>query len=76
MPVYEYVCLDCGTRFDALRPMRAADSPLACGQCESEHTSRTLSVFYAQSGGRTVAGTNGGGCGSCSGGSCAACSSN
>ncbi len=77
MPVYEYVCLDCGSRFDALRPMRAADAPLACDACESEHTSRTLSVFYAQSSRRAVAGTSGScGCGSCSGGSCATCSSN
>ncbi len=75
MPVYEYVCLDCGTRFDALRPMREADAPLACDHCESEHTSRTLSVFFAQSGGRSVAGTSGG-CASCSGGSCTACSQN
>jgi len=73
MPIYEYACLDCGTRFDALRSMKDADTPIACNQCKSEHTSRLLSVFFAQSGGKAVAGVNNGGCASCAGGSCATC---
>ena len=72
MPIYEYVCLDCRDRFDALRTMREADAPIACAQCGSEHTSRLISVFFAQSEGRVVAGA-GGGCACCSGGSCATC---
>lgn len=74
MPIYEYVCTDCGTRFDALRPIREADSPIPCKQCAGLHTTRKLSVFFAQSGGRTVAGGNGDGCAGCSGGSCSSCS--
>lgn len=54
MPIYEYVCLDCHENFDALRPMADADSPIACEQCESEHTSRSLSVFYAHANGHTL----------------------
>ncbi len=74
MPIYEYVCLDCGTRFDSLRPMKDADAPIGCEQCNSEHTSRLLSVFFAQSSsGRIVAGGNGGACASCVSGSCASC---
>ncbi len=72
MAIYEYVCLDCGNKFEIIRPMRDADTPIACQKCESEHTSRKLAVFFAQSGGRVVAGGNGG-CASCSGGSCASC---
>ncbi len=76
MPVYEYACEECGAHFEALRPMKDADAVIGCRVCESRRTARTLSVFYAQSGGRTVAGTSGGGtCGSCSGGSCASCGS-
>jgi len=76
MPIYEYACEDCGTHFEALRPMKDADSPIGCRSCEGRRTERTLSVFYAQSGGRSVAGTSGGsGCGSCSGGSCGNCGS-
>ena len=74
MPIYEYVCQDCGARFDVLRSMREADAPVNCKQCESDHTSRALSVFFAQSGGRTVTVSNGGGgCAGCAGGSCASC---
>ena len=72
MPVYEYVCLDCREGFDALRPIAQADIPIACRGCGSEHSSRTLSVFYAQSGGRAVAGTHSG-CSSCGGGHCSSC---
>jgi putative FmdB family regulatory protein len=69
MPLYEYVCLDCLTRFDALRPMVEADSPIACEECESGHTSRALSLFYAQSQGEARPQPAGHGCacgGSCS----------
>src|SRR3972149_4994754 len=67
MPIYEYVCLDCGEKFDALRSMAQADAPIGCRACEGEHTSRTISVFAAVSEGRVVAGSNGGG-GSAGGG--------
>ena len=35
MPIYEYVCLDCGERFETLRSMKDADAPITCRQCES-----------------------------------------
>lgn len=73
MPLYEYQCKDCGHRFDALRPIKDADQPIVCKQCESDHTLRQISVFFAQSGGRVVAGSNGGGCAGCAGGSCSSC---
>ncbi len=72
MPIYEYVCLDCGERFEELRLMRDADAPILCVTCESDHTSRQLAVFFAQSGGKVVAGGSCG-CAGCSGGSCASC---
>ena len=73
MPIYEYVCLDCGEIFEELRPMPDADTPIVCENCESEHTSRKLAVIFAQSGGRGVAGNTSSGCGGCSGGSCSSC---
>jgi putative FmdB family regulatory protein len=74
MPIYEYLCTDCGARFDMLRAMREADQPVPCKNCESGHTARVISVFYAQSGGRVVAGgNNAAGCAGCSGGSCSSC---
>ncbi len=72
MPIYEYVCQDCGKRFDALRSMSEADTSITCENCGSDRTSRAISVFYAQSGGRVVVGSNND-CGSCAGGSCSSC---
>ena len=61
MPLYEYVCLDCGHEFDAIRSIKESDAPIKCDDCESDHTSRKISLFFAQSAGRVVAG-GGGGC--------------
>lgn len=72
MPIYEYRCLDCNSRFEVLRPMRDADVPIACEKCASDHTTRCLTVFFAQSGGKVLAGGNGG-CASCSSNSCSTC---
>ena len=74
MPLYEYVCQDCGHHFDALRSMKDADKPILCRSCHGERTTRAISLFFASSEGRSVA-SSGGGCGSCSGGSCASCGS-
>jgi len=47
MPLYEYYCADCRTKFDALRPMSQADAPIQCKECEGMRTSRALSLFAA-----------------------------
>jgi putative FmdB family regulatory protein len=74
MPIYEYVCLDCGEHFESLRTMKDADAPINCRQCESIHISRMLSRFNATSGGRVIASSSSG-CAGCSGSSCASCKS-
>lgn len=75
MPIYEYTCMNCSQEFDALRSMKDADAPILCKHCQSERTIRKISVFFASSAGRVVAGgsASGAGCASCSGGSCSTC---
>jgi len=73
MPIYEYICEDCGTEFDSLRTMQDADRPITCKKCEGTHTRRVISVFYAQSSGRNITGSSTSGCSHCNGGSCASC---
>jgi putative FmdB family regulatory protein len=71
MPLYEYLCQDCETKFETLRPMRKADDPIQCKNCESMRTSRALSLFAAHvNNGGTISAVAGGGC---SGGSCGNC---
>jgi len=76
MPLYEYYCADCRTKFETLRPMSKADDPIQCKSCESMRTSRALSIFAAHTNGELRAGSAGpaggnfgGGCG-CGGGAC------
>ncbi|GIK39458.1 MAG: hypothetical protein BroJett011_32910 [Chloroflexota bacterium] len=69
MPLYEYYCADCRTKFEALRPMNKADSAIQCKSCESMRTSRVLSLFATHTkaeGSSSIApnlsGNRGGGC--------------
>jgi len=77
MPVYEYVCADCKTTFEQLRPLTRMDDPASCPQGHSAGQ-RVLSVFATMT--RDASGEVvpvGGGYGGC-GGECTncACSAN
>ncbi|HEY75593.1 MAG TPA: zinc ribbon domain-containing protein [Thermoflexia bacterium] len=72
MPLYEYVCDDCGERFEALRSMRDADAPIDCPRCGGHRAKRALSLFAAIGSEGVVAGS-GSSCSSCSSTSCAGC---
>jgi putative FmdB family regulatory protein len=76
MPIYEYICQDCGNRFEIIRPIKDADISTQCKTCQSLRTQRAVSVFFAQSGSKIIAGNTNSGCSGCSGGSCASCNSN
>ena len=76
MPIYEYLCQDCGSRFELLRSIKEADNPILCKSCKSEHTQRAVSVFFAQSGSQIIAGGNTSGCAGCTSGSCSSCNPN
>jgi putative FmdB family regulatory protein len=71
MPVYEFVCTDCDTRFDTLVRSVNATTEVICRGCESENVRRVVSTF-AVSGfddpmaARASASSGGG----CCGGSC------
>lgn len=75
MPLYEYICLDCRTQFDALRSIKDADAPIACKDCQGENTSRMLSLFYAHSDGRAVT-QSAPACSSCATHTCSTCGVN
>lgn len=45
MPMYEYLCKDCGEQFDLLRGMNQDDSDITCKKCGSPKVERKLSVF-------------------------------
>jgi putative FmdB family regulatory protein len=74
MPLYEYACTGCETKFDALRSMAEADAPIECPNCGSEDTKRAISLFCAIGDSGVIA-DSGSACSSCSpSSSCASCS--
>ena len=51
MPIYEYSCNDCGSRFEKL-VRRTADVPeLECPSCNQKHLTQELSTFAAHANG-------------------------
>jgi len=45
MPLYEYQCDDCHTRFELLTSFANADSGIVCQKCYSTHVRRLVSAF-------------------------------
>jgi putative FmdB family regulatory protein len=44
MPIYEYVCPSCDTKFELMRPMSRSRETAACPSCKTE-SGRALSKF-------------------------------
>jgi len=55
MPLYEYVCADCGARFTRLQPMSAPREGNACPECSATQTRRVVSTFARTAGDATAA---------------------
>jgi putative FmdB family regulatory protein len=51
MPIFEYVCEDCGTKFEKL--VRRDGDPIACPDCGLSHLALALSTFAAHSNGKS-----------------------
>lgn len=72
MPLYEYYCSDCNSKFELLASHQHADD-IVCMKCHSENVRRLLSVFATHYGDRSNVSYDDapatGGCG-CGGGSC------
>jgi putative FmdB family regulatory protein len=70
MPIYEYLCDDCGERYE--RIVMNQKTKITCPKCESARHTIQLSVFAALANGNKTSGggspSSGGG--GCCGGSC------
>lgn len=51
MPIYEYVCQDCSTKYDKLVRSLKAKIELKCPKCGSPHGEKALSAFSTRSAG-------------------------
>jgi len=77
MPIYEYVCPSCDTKFELLRPFSRAGEDASCPKCKSA-AKRVLSVFACfakDSEGVSTSLGSSSSCGTCSAASCFGCGS-
>ena len=65
MPLFEYRCQNCGTKFEALVFSSQADKPVECENCGSEDTEKLLSTFASTGTEKSVG--SGSGCSSSGG---------
>jgi len=49
MPIFEYLCEDCGTKFEKL--LRRVDDATECPKCGEKHLSAQYSTFSAHANG-------------------------
>ena len=63
MPLFEFKCEDCGTRFEKIVP--SSTTEVICRQCSSPKVEKLLSVFAVGGSARTTASLEPGPCGSC-----------
>jgi putative FmdB family regulatory protein len=74
MPLYEYYCRPCASKYELLRPMGRSDEPATCPRGHAGGT-RTLSMFATVTKGGegssewAAPSAGGGGC-ACGGGAC------
>jgi len=65
MPIYTYICKDCGEKFDLLVGVTAEKTEIECKKCKSKNVERTMSAFSV--------GTSSCSTGTCSTGTCPTC---
>ena len=63
MPLFEYLCQDCGRSFERIVPRY--DSPADCIHCNSGRVEKQLSVFAVAGGSSSESANDGPGCGRC-----------
>lgn len=70
MPLYEYVCTKCETRFEELRPSSRMDDTARCpdGHSASKRVLSTFAAMTSAANGEAEPLGGGGGCGGCAGG--------
>jgi putative FmdB family regulatory protein len=68
MPIYEYVCEQCDTRFE--RIVINKQQEISCPKCASKKATLQLSVFATSGSGTASSGTPSSSGGSCCGGGC------
>ncbi len=70
MPIYEYECMDCGTKFEQL--VLSSTEKVRCSKCDSTEVQKKLSAFGFKSGEKFNS-SAGSACNTCSSSNCSTC---
>ncbi len=71
MPIYQYLCKECGKSFDVLFKSASERKEVLCPNCGSKDVEKSFAAFSVKGGGSAGVGFSEGSCPSCcSGGSC------
>ena len=54
MPIYEYQCNKCNSKFEVLRSIIADDYPTTCPECGAPEPKKLLSLFASFGSGRSA----------------------
>ncbi|MFC1853714.1 zinc ribbon domain-containing protein [candidate division CSSED10-310 bacterium] len=71
MPIYEYKCSDCDTKFEKL--VFNQNTAIECPDCGGKENKKLFSAFGFKSSGKPTGGSQGSSCASCSSTSCSSC---
>ncbi|MDD4952712.1 MAG: zinc ribbon domain-containing protein [Desulfovibrionaceae bacterium] len=78
MPIFEYLCKDCGHEFEDI--VFGRETRPGCPKCGSQNTDKLMSRCRAKVGGRDSGGqeteaasSSSGGCSGCTSGNCSSC---
>ncbi len=58
MPIYTYICNECGEQFDLLVGVTAQQEELKCKKCNSRNVRKTLSAFSVSGGSAKLTGSD------------------
>ena len=58
MPIFEYKCQDCGTKFEKLLRRSAEADELGCPSCGQKHLTQEFSTFAAHANGAAAHGSD------------------
>jgi putative FmdB family regulatory protein len=70
MPIFEYQCDDCGTKFEKLVRRAVESAEVDCPSCGQKHVTTQISSFAAHANGTGAHGTNRDAMPSCPAGMC------
>ncbi|MEW6074977.1 MAG: zinc ribbon domain-containing protein [Candidatus Omnitrophota bacterium] len=71
MPIFEFICQECGVQFEYL--VRQRDERVVCPRCQAKTVKKVLSTFAFASKGQSGSSSASSGCGSCTSHNCAQC---